>query len=59
MMDPAKRLDVRGEAAIARLIGEAAPGPGDARTAIFNHRWDDPGALATVGVIGEDEMART
>jgi nickel-dependent lactate racemase len=45
-------------AAIARLIGEAPPAPGDARTAIFNHRWDDPDALATVGVIGEDEMAR-
>ncbi|MDI1436955.1 lactate racemase domain-containing protein [Polyangium sorediatum] len=45
-------------AAIERLVGKDAPGRDGGRTSIFNHAWDDPGALATLGVIGEDEMAR-
>ncbi|MDC3962607.1 lactate racemase domain-containing protein [Polyangium jinanense] len=46
------------ETAIEKLVGKDGPGRGDGRTSIFNHAWDDPGALATIGVIGEDEMAR-
>ncbi|MRG90434.1 lactate racemase domain-containing protein [Polyangium spumosum] len=46
------------EAAIERLVGEDAPGRDGGKTSIFNHAWDDPDALATLGVIGEEEMAR-
>lgn len=45
-------------AAIERLVGKDAPGLTDAKVAIFNHAWDDPGALATLGVVGADEMAQ-
>ncbi|MDI1479181.1 lactate racemase domain-containing protein [Polyangium sp. y55x31] len=46
------------EAAIEKLVGKDAPGRADGRTTIFNHAWDDPAALSTIGVIDEGEMAR-
>lgn len=48
-----------GEAAVERLVGASAA----ARRArypkseVFNHRWDDPGALEVVGVISSRDMA--
>jgi lactate racemase len=46
------------DAAIARLVGRETREFDDPKVAIFNHAWDDPNALATVGVIDEAEMAR-
>lgn len=46
--------------AIARLVGASAAEraeryPG---VAVYNHRWDDPGALITVGAISREETLR-
>ena len=46
------------ETNIAKLVGatdaeRAAQYP---KSAVYNHRWDDPGALQTVGVISSGEM---
>jgi nickel-dependent lactate racemase len=45
------------EAAIDKLVGGDGPGRRASNVAIFNHAWDDPAELATVGVISEAEMA--
>jgi len=45
------------DAAIDRLVGADGPGRRASNVAIFNHHWDDPSHLATLGVIGEAEMA--
>ena len=48
-----------GEAALERLVGVSAA-ERQARfpkSDVFNHRWDDPGALRTVGVISSREMS--
>src|SRR5574340_540153 len=46
--------------AIAALVGMAADERAARypRTRIFNHQWDDPAALATIGVISRAEAAR-
>ena len=46
--------------AIDRLVGVAAAERATRypRSQIFNHQWDHPDALATVGVISRDETAR-
>jgi nickel-dependent lactate racemase len=48
------------EAAINQRLGiTAAERSGRyARTNIFNHAWNDPAALATIGTISEDEVAQ-
>ncbi len=47
------------EEAIARLVGVSAAERAERypNVHIFNHRWDQPEALATIGVISRDEMA--
>lgn len=46
------------EAAIAKLVGVPAAERGThfPKSEVYNHRWDDPGALKTVGVISSAEM---
>ncbi|ADI13796.1 lactate racemase domain-containing protein [Truepera radiovictrix] len=46
------------EAAIAKLVGADAAERRARypKSEVFNHRWDQPGALETVGVIGAGEM---
>ena len=46
------------EAAIAKLVGTPAHERESRypKSAVFNHRWDDPAALQTVGVISSPEM---
>jgi nickel-dependent lactate racemase len=47
------------EGAIERLVGvsaqERAASYGDVH--IYNHQWDDPGALTTLGIISQEETA--
>lgn len=48
------------EAAIEKLVG-VPKGEREAhypKAQVFNHRWDDPGALRTIGVISSPEMRR-
>ncbi len=47
------------EEAIDRLVGVSAPERAEhyPKTHIFNHRWDQPGALQTIGVISREEAA--
>lgn len=48
-----------GEAALERLVGVSAAERQAwfPKSDVFNHRWDDPSALQTVGVISSREMA--
>lgn len=46
------------DAAIAKLVGVNAEERSTRypKSEVYNHRWDQPGTLQTVGVIGADEM---
>lgn len=46
------------DAAIAKLVGVDTEERGAhyPKSEVYNHRWDQPGTLQTVGVIGADEM---
>ena len=46
-----------GDQPAARPDAGRAGGGRYARTKIFNHAWNDPNALASIGTIGEDEVA--